>query len=158
MKTKQLPPAIQAHIDAGGADLLDGYIRFIKPQDTASFMSLLSGKAFWESDIPFATTAFGDILAWNVDGYIQLYRLVDGTSSIMMADDKFFFEDVNDEAFQKDYFDVTLFRDAEKLLGKLNPGQCYAFEPLPALGGAKDLKSAKITPLLPYVALMIDLA
>jgi len=157
MMAKGLPVAIQLHIDDGGASLLGGYLRFLGAQDVSALISLLSGKSFWESDIPFATTAFGDIFAWNSDGFIQLYHMVDGTSSIIMAGDEFFFRDIEDSSFQKEHFEMELFGKAREALGEISENQCYAFEPLPILGGSKDLKSLKIESFIPYISLIVSL-
>ena len=150
----RLPNRIQDYINSGRTDVLDGYIRFIMPQDVNKFIAVLDGTDFWESDIPFATSAFGDILAWNSDGFIQLYKMVDGYSTIIMAGDDFFFQNIEDKTFQKDYFDLSLFDEAQKKFGKILPSQCYAFVPVPALGGTKNLHSIQIEDLVTYLSLL----
>ncbi len=152
----RFPANIQKFISQSDMELLDGYIRFIDPQDIDQFLKIFERKEFWESDVPFATTAFGDIFAWNVDGYIQLYKMVDGMSEIIMSGDEFFAQNVGDSIFQKTYFDLELFFDAQKKYGKLLPDQCYAFIPIPALGGKKELNSVEVEPLLSYLALLSD--
>lgn len=153
---QELPNKISEYIQNDGQDLLNGYIRFIQPQNIDVYRSLFEGKHFWKSDIPFAITAFGDIIAWNSDGFIQLYRLVDGISSIMMYGDKFFFQNILDKDFQKDFFELELFKDVQEKYGKISADQCYAFIPLPALGGDKGLDSVRIASLKTYLSLLIE--
>ncbi len=151
-----LPSNIQRFVTTKDLEFLDGYIRIINLKNVDQFLEIFEGKDFWESDLPFATTAFGDILAWNLDGYIQLYKMTDGTSEIIMCGDDFFAQNIEDSAFQKTYFNLELFYDAQKKYGKILPDQCYAFIPIPALGGKKELNSIEVNPLLPYLMLLSD--
>lgn len=153
---KQLPANIQRCVAEDNLELLDGYIRFINSRDIKAFLDILSGKEFWESDVPFAITAFGDIFAWNSDGYIQLYKMTEGTSTIIMHGDKFFIQNTADKEFQKAYFELDMFYAAKERYGNLSPGQCYGFAPIPALGGKKDVASIQIEPSLAYVALLSE--
>ncbi|SCI51316.1 Domain of uncharacterised function (DUF1851) [uncultured Blautia sp.] len=153
---KKLPTNIQKLVSANSVELLNGYIRIINSKSINQFLEILKGKDFWESDIPFATTVFGDVVAWNLDGYIQLYKMTDGISEIVMCGDEFFAQNIEDSTFQNTYFDLDLFYNAEKKYGKISPDQCYAFLPIPALGGKKELNSIEIQPLLPYLTLLSD--
>lgn len=153
---KELPANIQKCVSEDNLELLDGYIRFINIRDIKSFLDVLSGKDFWESDVPFATTAFGDIFAWNSDGYIQLYKMTEGISTIIMSGDKFFIQNTADEEFQKEYFELEMFYAAKERYGNLLPDQCFGFVPIPALGGKKDIASIQIEPALAYVALLSE--
>ena len=153
---KELPTNIQRYIAGDNLELLDGYIRFINIRDIKAFLDILSGKEFWESDIPFAITAFGDIFAWNSDGYIQFYKMTEGTSTIIMRGDKFFIQNTADHEFQKAYFELDMFYAAKEQYGNLSPDQCYGFVPIPALGGKKDVASIQIEPSLAYIALLSE--
>ena len=133
---KKLPTNIQKLVSANSVELLNGYIRIINSKSINQFLEILKGKDFWESDIPFATTVFGDV--------------------IVMCGDEFFAQNIEDSTFQNTYFDLDLFYNAEKKYGKISPDQCYAFLPIPALGGKKELNSIEIQPLLPYLTLLSD--
>lgn len=153
---QELPKKITAYLENSGKDLLDGYIRFLQPKDGDNLRSHLEEKHFWKSDIPFAVTAFGDVFAWNTDGFIQLYKLTDGISPIIMYGDDFFFENISDVDFQKDFFDLDLFKVAKERHGNISANQCYAFVPLPILGGAKDVNSIEIEDMTAYLSFLIE--
>ena len=40
--------------------------------------------------------------------------------------------------YQKDFFDLDLFKQARRNIGPLRAEESYIFEPIPALGGAKE--------------------
>lgn len=50
-----------------------------------------------------------------------------------------------------------LFARARKLLGDLEPGECYGFFPALAMGGAPTLKNLKRTPALPHFTFLAQL-
>lgn len=149
-------PNIMKQIEAGTETILDGYIRFLNPNVPNESLSVLRNSNVFSGDIPFATTAFGDIFTWTEDGYIRFYKLVDGISTIIMFGDKFFFQNVEDADFQSEYFDINLYYQAKSKYGPLSQNQCYTFVPIPALGGAKKLESIQTGDLSAYLLLLLN--
>ena len=147
---------IMKHIETGEKTILDGYIRFCNPHKEHKLVSIFRNPKITSTDVPFATTAFGDVFTWNEDGYIRLYKLVDGISNTIMFGDQFFFQNVVDADFQTEYFDLNLYYEARAKYGQLGETQCYTFVPIPALGGSKKLDSIQVGDLFAYLALLLD--
>jgi len=154
-----LPKEIQDHIQQGGQDILDGYVRFIPQRDIAAVREILEASALWKGFAPFAITAFADVFAWDAESEsFWLYRLVDGTAHVVLSGPKYFFMTVKyDDELQDALFDLSLYREARKKLGVLQPDECYIFEPVPALGGSKDMKSLNKGLTLPYLGILCSL-
>ena len=57
--------------------VMNGYIRPISPEDTDKYRTVLSNCDIWQGEKPFAVTVFGDIIAYDDEGYVILLRLVD---------------------------------------------------------------------------------
>ena len=121
-------PNIMKQIEAGTETILDGYIRFLNPNVPNESLSVLRNSNVFSGDIPFATTAFGDIFTWTEDGYIRFYKLVD----------------------------MNLYYQAKSKYGPLSQNQCYTFVPIPALGGAKKLESIQTGDLSAYLLLLLN--
>ena len=69
---------IMKHIETGEKTILDGYIRFCNPHKEHKLVSIFRNPKITSTDVPFATTAFGDVFTWNEDGYIRLYKFLCG--------------------------------------------------------------------------------
>lgn len=121
--------------------VMNGYIRPISPEDTDKYRTVLSNCDIWQGEKPFAVTVFGDIIAYDDEGYVILLRLVDGTSSVICAESELFFSLLNDPDFQKDYFDIESYKYARDNVGVLEQDESYTYEPIPALGGNKSNES-----------------
>ena len=70
--------------------MLDGYLRFLTLLESERYESLGRSWSGWEDSIPFAVTAFGDLLAWTADGYIMMYRFIDNKAQIILSGASFF--------------------------------------------------------------------
>lgn len=149
-----LPAELHKYLSENGRSLLDGYIRFLDETSRSRFESLASRADVWNGGEPFAITAFGDLLVW--DGtHVLMYRFVDGRVDVILAGFTFFFANVNDAAYQSDFFDVPLFNAAQKELGPISDDECYTFEPLPMLGGTKDVAHMNKGKTFEYLSLII---
>ncbi len=134
-----MPQELQKHVKGGkGESMLDGYLRFLTLLESERYESLGRSWSRWEDSIPFAVTAFGDLLAWTADGYIMMYRFIDNKAQIILSGASFFEVNVHDPEYQKDFFDLDLFKQARRSLGPLRAEESYIFEPIPALGGARE--------------------
>jgi len=134
-----LPQELQKHVKGGkGESMLDGYLRFLTLLESERYESLGRSWSRWEDSIPFAVTAFGVLLTWTADGYIMMYRFIDNKAQIILSGASFFEVNVHDPEYQKDFFDLDLFKQARRSLGPLRAEESYIFEPIPALGGARE--------------------
>jgi hypothetical protein len=135
---------------------LDGYLRFLPQKAVPQCIALLERSSIWNGGIPFAVTAFCDVLVWEEDGFIDLYRLIDGENQIILSGSEFFFDVIADEDYQRDYFDLAAYRLVKEKLGTLNADQCYVYEPIPAFGGTKSLEAVSVGKTLPYLAILCE--
>ena len=68
----------------------------------------------------------------------------DGIFKGMEAGFEFFFDDLMDEMFKKEFFELDLYNAAKAKLGELLYSQCYGFVPLLGLGGKKTVNNLDI--------------
>ncbi len=148
-----VPSTISEHMKKK-SEMLNGYIRFISVEYSRKVERILKEVPGWEAGVPFAITAFADVLVYSEDGFIVLYKLVDGVSTILLSDAELLLKMLADEEFQNDYFDMKLFRECVQKLGRLNANQCYTFEPLPSLGGKKAPQNASTGDTLAYISII----
>lgn len=135
---------------------LDGFIRFIRPEE----LNPLLQKGYEKSGqaIPFAITAFGDILTWEKDKYICLVSFAKSTVTILESGSEFFFEDLNDKDFIAKYFDYQLFLLATGKFGKLDIDECFGFIPLLSFGGTEDIQRIQKVKINEYLDMAIQTA
>ncbi len=150
----RLPDNIQRYIDEDGKPLLDGYIRFLNKDKSKEIDDIVSNSPMWNGGIPFATTVFGDVIAWE-DGYIVLYVLSEMDYKVILSGSKFFFSNLEDAAYQKDYFQMDLYKEIKEKFGAVDSNECYVIEPIPKLGGARDIKYMNIGDLKTYLHLLV---
>lgn len=142
--------------DHNGKKLLGGYIRPILTHEKPQYISILKNCDLWKEEDPFALTAFGDVLATDKEGYIILFKLLDGISTVICADAELFFLLLNDTDYQKDYFDLDTFEYAKNNVGILNDDECYTYEPIPALGGSKKRETLGKGKMIEYLQILIS--
>jgi hypothetical protein len=76
---------------------------------------------------------------------------------IILSGFSFFFQNIGDEAYQKEYFDIGLFKQAEQAIGALGEGECYSFEPIPLLGGDKSVQTIHKNKMAEYIGFLVSL-
>lgn len=138
-----------------GAPIMNGYICPIKKESLEIYEKALKTSSLWENEEIFATTAFGDIIAIDSEGYIILFRLLEGTKTVICADIDLFFSLVNDSEYQKDYFRVNEYEYAIKKLGALKKDECFTYEPLPALGGGMKTEEIGKGKIKEYIQILV---
>ena len=67
---------------------------------------------------------------------------------------KFFWEDLEQGAFDTNPFDISLYRQAIQRWGALNFDQCFAYVPLLGLGGSADVEHLRKAKLKEHIALI----
>lgn len=152
---EKLPDNIKEHIKKGGKDILDGYIRFLDKNSIEEIKAILEKSPMWEGGIPFATTVFADVFVWNKE-YILLYKFTEADYNVILSGSKFFFANVDDIEYQKDFFDVDLYVMAAGKIGRVASTECYTIEPIPALGGARELSFINTGDMKTYLDIVIS--
>lgn len=150
----KLPDNIKNYILTDGKDLADGYIRFLNSDKIDEISEILKKSQIWNNGVPFAITVFGDVVAWE-DNYIVLYKFTDEDYTIILSGSEFFFTNLQDKTYQQDFFDIELYHEAVKRLGKISREQCYIFEPIPKLGGAREVKYLNIGEFKNYIYILL---
>lgn len=151
----KLPQNIKEYIEQDKEELLEGYIRFHNEEEIDSILSIINQSNMWNGGIPFATTAFGDVFVWQ-DGFIVLYKFTEADYNVILSGSTFFYENVNDLDYQKEFFDIALYREAVNRFGSINRKECFSLEPIPALGGAREIKYVQIAEMKAYLSLVIQ--
>lgn len=153
---EKLPDNIKEYIKQSKRDLLDGYIRFLGEEEISAIDKIIQNSSIWEGGLPFATTAFGDVFVWD-GGYILLYKFTEVDHNVILSGSTFFFENVDDSGYQKDFFDIELYILAVNKYGKIDHTECYTLEPIPALGGLRELSYVHIGDMKTYLKMVIEL-
>ena len=136
----KLPANLKEYIINNGVDLADGYIRFLNEDEIGKMVELLESCPIWHDGIPFATTVFGDVLAWD-DGYIMLYKLSEEDYTVILSGTEF--------------FDIELYKAAINKCGRIDRDQCYVLTPIPRLGGARIEKYLNVGELFSYITILL---
>lgn len=150
----KLPSNLREYIKNDGSSLVDGYIRFVKEDEIAELLEIVEQSELWQGGIPFATTVFGDVLSWE-DGYIMLYKFTEEDYTVMLSGTDFFFSNLKDQEYQKDFLDMDLYLAAIDKMGEIHDDECYVLEPIPRLGGAREIKYVNIGKMKEYLMMLI---
>lgn len=151
----QLPKKITQLRKSAGGVLLNGMIRFLEPEKLEPI--LRAGYRRKGTSIPFAITAFGDILTWEDDKYICKVSFRHGKAEVMASGADYFFEDLDeDPQYAGKCFETTLFAEAVERLGVLSDTECYGFVPLEILGGPADVEHLEKVPYREHLQLLLQ--
>ena len=170
---EQLPDHIRQYIAGKQPEAADGYVRFLQEEQITRLTGILGwikdadrpADAFGQAGgaqiadaqvtgIPFAITAFADVLSWE-DGYVMLHRLSEGDERVMLYGTDFLFQNLEDPAYQQDFFEMALYRQALQKCGRPGAEECFVLEPIPQLGGARELRYVSVGNLWNYISLLI---
>lgn len=149
---KELPDKL---VESDQDRLANGFIRFCNPQ---MYQDMLE-EGYGRSDaIVIGTTVFGDFLVWEQQKYVNLVSFSKHTVTVLASGFDFFFEDMEDEQFLKQYFEYDLYKEALKTIGVCREDECYTVNPIPALGGGSSVEKLQIGKLIEYNAISIQMA
>lgn len=151
----QLPENIKEYIENKKEPLLDGYIRFFGEEKITEITDIVSRSSIWNGGIAFAVTAFGDVFVWE-GGYVFLYQFTDSDYNVILSGTDFFFENIEDEDYQADFFDLTLYQESVDKYGEIDESECFTLEPIPALGGERKLKYVHVGDMKTYLSLLVQ--
>ncbi len=139
----------------GFGELLDGYLRIIDPDD---YQQLIKDTYFRGNiSIPICVTAFGDVITYEEGDYIGMIKYKYGSFNLISKRFSYFLEDITDDYFLNEYFQLSMYESALKLLGKLGRDECYGFVPLLGLGGKEDVANLKIVKTREHIALITQM-
>lgn len=136
----------------GFGTLLDGYLKLTDPEDYRSL--LCDSYVLGDDAIPIFVTAFADIVTWERGRYIRMVRFRDGTFQGMAAGFNFFWGDLGSGAFDRQFFDLALYKSAVDLHGPLQFDECFGFVPLLGLGGRKSADCLRKVKIKEHIALI----
>ncbi|WP_347219113.1 T6SS immunity protein Tdi1 domain-containing protein, partial [Chryseobacterium sp.] len=87
--------------------------------------------------------------------YLAVLDILYNQYEILVVEDFDFFWNVllKDKGFLNKFFDYQIFNESIEKYSPLAEGECYGFVPLPALGGAKDVKYAEKVKLQEYLSI-----
>ncbi len=126
-------PLIDVWRQSGWCAYADGLIWLVNPDD---FVDLLEN---WQKSpdtaIVFGRTAFADLILWD-NNEVQYIDVQHGLVASLTKDiDVFFYSFLCDDDHLDNVVKRKLFREALPRLGRPRHDECYAFEPVLALGG-----------------------
>ena len=132
--------------------MLNGYLRVINPDDYKALVR----ETYFRGDIsiPIFTTAFGDVINWEEGRYIRMVKYKNGTFHGMAAGFKFFFPDLEDEEFVKEFLEIEQYEAALQLLPMPKLDECYGYTPLLALGGSEKVENLRVVKIKEHIHLI----
>lgn len=138
----------------GSDKLAEGLITLVNPN---SIIDLLRSGYSEERAIPFAITAFGDILVWEKGKYVNCVSFPRHSVTVISSGFDFFFEDIKDVKFLNQHFNFQLYSCAKEKLGSCHDDECYISSPLPAISGELYIDNLSIGKIREYNALCTDM-
>ena len=120
---------------------MDGYLKIVHPAEYTEILSTTYA-GYTDKEIPFATTALGDLLVWSDDA-VRLINYRYGISSIVSSSkiERLFESRLLSENYLDKYFGWSNYLPAKERLGAPEYDECYAYEPILALGGFEKIEN-----------------
>lgn len=120
---------------------MDGYLKIINPQEYIEIFSI-SYTYYEDTEIPFAVTAFGDLFVWANDA-VRLIDYRHGIASIVSSSkiERLFESRLLSENYLSKYFKWDNYIPAKEKFGAPDYDECYAYEPILALGGFEKVEN-----------------
>ena len=141
--------------EKGFGTFMGGYLKTINPEE---YIELVKETYFrGELSIPIFVTAFGDVIVWEENQYVRMIMYKEGKFKGMEAGFKFFFDDLMNDAFRRDFFEIDLYNSAKVKLGELTYKQCYGFVPLLGLGGKKSVDNLDIVSIKEHIEIITQI-
>lgn len=139
----------------GEAELLDGYLRVINPEEYQQFIK----ETYFRGNvsIPVFTTAFGDVVTIEEDIWVGIVRYKNGRFNLVTKDFHRFLSNLLDEYFLDKYLEIPPFTEAVEKLGKPGHDECFGYVPLLGMGGSKKVKNLNIVKTREHLELIVQM-
>lgn len=143
---------IEVWIKYGMGSFFNGYLKMIDPEEYQELMidTYFRGNVA----IPIFVTAFGDMICWEENRYIRMIKYKNGVFKGMAAGFDFFFEDLENGIYDKEYFEFSQYHEAVKLWGKIKYDECFGYVPLLGLGGSEKVEHLKKVKIREHIELI----
>lgn len=139
----------------GFGSFMGGYLKIINPEE---YQDLLVDTYFRGSvSIPMFITAFGDIITWEENKYIRIIKYKNGLFKGMASGFDFFLEDLQNEVFNEDYFDIFIYTEAIRTWGNIKFDECFGYVPLLGLGGSEKVQNLKKVKIKEHIEIISQL-
>ena len=137
--------------------LLNGYITLFNNDERVHYSDMVD-KFFPQSEnhTVIGKTAFCDLLIWD-ENHVLLFKPFDDEVSVILSGFGFFFDNIKDSEYQKDYFELELYEQAVQKLGSLADDESYIFNPVRALGGDKVIENIDKGQTDVYLQMLLEL-
>ena len=142
-------------VESNKNNLANGFVRLCNPE---IFKDVLADGYNVSDVIIIGTTVFGDFIVWEKQKYVNLVSFSKHTVTVLESGFDFFFEDIEDESYLKQYFEYDLYKEALKVLVECKEDECYTVNPIPVLGGDATVEKIQIGKLREYNAISIEMA
>lgn len=121
----------------GFGEIMDGYLKIINPEDYIETLEM----SYYASDkaIPVMVTGFGDLIVWESNKYLMMIKYKDSDIECLSSTMEWFWDDLSDEEYTNDYFELRQYKKAVTKLGELTFEECFGYTPLLGMGGSKKI-------------------
>ncbi|WP_192497739.1 T6SS immunity protein Tdi1 domain-containing protein [Pseudoclavibacter sp. CFCC 13611] len=163
---KVLPPGVLAWWGEYGQGVaFDGFLRLIDPLD--GWMELVAQTAQTLGEVvPVATTAMGDVLAWQLEndgrGHLLLIDYRHGEIRTLASRDvDYFAKDLRDEPDsmqQAEELGWSPFPEAVERLGVPGFDECFGYVPILAAGGPEDVSHLQRLDMRTHLLIIAEFA
>lgn len=136
----------------GFGSILNGYLRFINPDDYRQILD--DTYLYAEKSVPIITTAFGDIIVWEDDDDLFILKYKKRDFSVILGGMTYFWKSLDENHAQTRYFELDKYEKAIKLYGKPKPDECFGYFPLLGTGGKEDINNLQIVKTREHILLI----
>ncbi len=136
----------------GFCSFKNGFFKIINPDDYKEQVKALFPES--EHMIPIMITGLGDVVLWDKNGAVVLFKSDYGKARTIASDINAFLEGFDDAKFDSEQWDEKSYRMIARVRGKLTYDQCYYYDPLVRECGyrrAVHLKKKSITEYFGYL-------
>ena len=139
----------------GFGTLMNGYLKVINPR---IYQEIIEDSYFRGAlSIPIMVTGFGDVLTWEKNEYISIIKFRKGQFDIISFGFKYFFDDLSDDEYTNDHFNIEQYKEAITKHGELKFDECFGYVPLLGLGGPEDVNHLGKVKIIEHIAIITQL-
>lgn len=143
---------LEVWMQYGFGSILEGYLKIVNPDEFQTILKEVYLRS--KGAIVLFTTSMGDIIVWEDNRYLSLLNFRKGMASCISAGFKYFFSNLEEEAFKNKALDWSPYPQAVKKYGVPNYYECFAYEPILGLGGSKKVANLSKVKLIEHIYLI----